>query len=358
MARNKAVCASVIMGSLLLLAACGAPHQHAAIQQLTATAVTTVTPTLTTTRAVTQLPTYILSPIATEVTTTTTPNEFSTHAVLAYGYGRPSAGRPAFSCDDLLCFAIPELLVYEDGLVLFSCEGKAWPKVCQSNVSPERVDRLLDDLAAADFFGQYRAYSPGTGPQVIHYIVGSTAEAYGEMRWFTLSFDHSTMPDPLLSVVEIMETLREEVQASGQLYWPGQASLWVWGCQCPPPADVVWGDGGYEGLYNYCDDLGSLPKWPFGFDPPPIERLAGLGWEQAWELPQPMSAITSAISDPLCQVCVFRDGSTVLAVQIRPYLPGEVVQAGRALDRWSRGWGIAYDRLPFYAIPDLAPSHP
>lgn len=271
--------------------------------------------------------------------------EFTAHAVFAYGSGRPSTGF-IFSEDMYTKFAIPELLVYDNGLVLFACPEKEWPKICQSSVSLERLSCLFDDLKAAGFFEANLVYPSGVGPNHRYFIFVQMEDISGTAEWASNSFGPYPPPNPLQSTLEIIDTFKEEVQVSRLIYEPSDVALWILGCQCTSESVEQTG-----GLCNICDDSESFPEWPFEFEPPD-ETLAAFGWMEALELPQPISAIEASIPNLPEQSWqwsdnIFRHGDTLLSIHPRPYLPGETIQTSYAKDRWD-GQSPVYDTLPFY----------
>jgi hypothetical protein len=276
---------------------------------------------------------------------------FDSHAVLVYGSGVPNTGL-VFCRDFLIQFAIPEFLVYENGLVLFSCPGEAWPEICQNNVSPERVSDLLNELSVVGFFSKHRSYPGIPGPHSAQLILAHTAEADSEMLWHTDAFVPDGHPEPLLSVLEIIEDFNEEAQVDKQLYRPRNVAIWMWRpCECTSRSNTQAGE-----MCSHCDDLDAIPEWPFEFELP-YAKLRSYDCKRHWEFPQPFSTIASAISNleehslgPPEAESIFRDGDTLISVWIRPYLPGETIQAGCSEDHWDKaGEWPTYDTLPFYS---------
>lgn len=355
------------MATLLLAVACQALQPLSAVTQATVvpTAMTPPTPT-----GIQIVPTetspslsHTLSPTVSIAPALIIPNESNIHIVFTY------RARDSIGCtNDLIwdpgCFGIPDLLIYENGLVLFTCHDEEWPKICQNNISSERIAHLLNDLAAADFFGEYRNYSANVGPHVSFQVEVSTKEMHGGMRWSSNSSYLSPVPESVSLVEKTIQTFFDQVQEGSQLYRPEYAMILARGCQCPPPPNATWGEeGGYvNDLYNFCDDLESFPEWPFEFDSP-NELLTS--WNVLMSL-QPVSVIAPVISDmtcvpsctPTCQYkCSFRNGDIFLSIQMRPYLPGEAIEADHSRDQWI-DWGEVTLTLQCYPSPDLPMTYP
>jgi hypothetical protein len=269
------------------------------------------------------------------------------HTVLAYGYGIPSTGL-TFSRDGFINYAVPELLVYENGLVVFSCRGETWPELCQNDVSSERVGHLFEELTISGFFNESRQYTGGVGPRSFYIITAQTKEAHSSITWASNSFGPYPPPEPLQSVLGIIEAFREEVSIGQEHYQPENVALWIWKpCKCTPRSDIQTG-----GICNYCDDLDVIPGWPFPFEPP-YSELESYECEQYLELSSRFSDVILALPDLEHQPLwpsgehIFRDGTTLLSVTIRPYLPGETIQVSCSEDRWTGLTIPVYDSLPW-----------
>lgn len=289
--------------------------------------------------------------------------DFNARAVLAYGNGA-SGGMFA---GPFIKFVIPELVVYENGLVLFSCRGEKWPEICYNRILPERVQTLLDDLSAVGFFNESRVPSSTASHHGNKLIIARTATTLGTMKWPTTGgvVVPSEPPYPLPSVLKIMEAFNNEVQTSKQSYWPEEVALWVFKpCDCDAPPI---GEKGARGLCNMCDDLALIRDWPFDFEPP-YETFAVDGCSGYVEFPRPISFIMSMMPDleelsldysnyaSTSDKAIFRDGNIIWHVDVRPYLPGEERQVSCSEERWDRGWPAYDDTLPFYSAPDPTPT--
>jgi len=271
---------------------------------------------------------------------------FDAHTVLAYGYGIPSTGL-MFSRDGFINYAVPELLVYENGLVVFSCRGETWPELCQNDVSSERVSSLLADLAAVGFFKEFPHQGSGVGPRQYYAIVAQTEDRHKGIQWSN-SFGPSGPSETLQAVLDIIEAFSIEASVGKNIYQPENVTVWVWKpCKCTP-----WTDTQTGGICNYCDDLEAIPEWPFPFEPP-YRELEFYECEQHLEVPSSFSNVILALPNlehqPLWPLGahIFRDGTTLLSATIRPYLPGETVQVSCSEDRWTGMTMPVYDSLPW-----------
>lgn len=263
---------------------------------------------------------------------------FDSQIALVYGPGGSSTMLGGSAFGDL---AIPELVVYEDGLVLFSCPKEA-VQICQHEVAPERVVQLLDDLSALGFFDDswhFYMQAARLGPHTEYFMIApnpTNRSQTSKMSWTTASYDGdwSQAPGILGPTLTLVNEFKREVSPSKQLYQPKYAALWI----------TVY-DGCPLDHSRWCNDPGSTPAWPFDFDPhiqiddPKCSKI---------EVPQAISDIEIAIPNfyrhPVGETYGFIDGANLVLVTVRPYLPDEEMPTRCVSDRW---WYFhpAYDTL-------------
>ncbi len=238
-------------------------------------------------------------------------------------------------------WAIPELVIYKDGLVLFACREEGWPYICASNVPSESVSNLLEDLDTAGFFDETLSYYGPAGPQTRYYIAGYTEDRVGRISWTGMSFYCSDTPDPLYSTLSIIEEFRETLSDDVQLYEPDNVAVWIWGCDCSAPPSEPSG-----ATCSYCQSIDEYPEWPFDFVPPDGLRPWGI-W-RAVEVPQPTAIVRLLIPDLAnWDNAFFQYQTMVLRISVRPYLPGEMMQTMSSGERWD-GSSPVYDTLPIW----------
>lgn len=258
-----------------------------------------------------------------------TPEPFEAHAVLAYGKGWTSTDWT--NGEAFVFLALPELTVYDNGLVLFSCRQEAWPEICQRQISLERIGRLWDELDATGVFthSHYETYkNERLGPRTYF-----TLETRRDPITPAISIQWSSASNnEALAMQAVLDAFIKEITPSNsrQTYQPKYASLWITlrdKCPTGQPID--------------CDT-----PWPFKFSSKvtiPVIISYDKNCSMA-EVPQSIAEIRSAIPDfdkhPLGEGHFFRDGNSIVEVQIRPYLPGERMLTQCA---WSRqGYEIEY----------------
>lgn len=221
----------------------------------------------------------------------------------------------------------------------------------------------MDALSAAGFFKEPFYASQVAGPTGFELIIVQTKENSGRMAWASNAFGPYPPPEPLRATLEILQSFRKEIEIGKQIYEPSYVALWIWKpCDCNPRpterTDGQWTDG----RCSHCGDLNVFSQWPFRIAPP-YEALAANDCSSYLEMPYTMSDVMSEIPSlkeyslgqnytrdyvPLTN---FRDGDTIMDVQIRPYLPGEKAQVMCSENRWDYRWPI-YDTLPLYASPE------
>jgi hypothetical protein len=272
-----------------------------------------------------------------------TPEAFDTCAVLAYGPGAHSTDRH-FSSDAFSNLAIPELVVYKDGLVIFACRDEPWPGICQNRIAPARVTQLLDDLVAVGFFDEeWRDYPDiRLGPRTYYLMmVQASIPGRAAISWSSASFGEGNQQphlQPLNSALAVVDSFIEEVEIGKLLYEPSHVGLWIEVFdQCPG--------------YYWCNDVDSLPTWPFSFS-----SYFHFDKDCRWlEVPQTVSDVKSAMPDfdkrsPV-DIYGFRDEKALVRVEVRPYLPGEAIQVMCVFERWEAVGPPSYT-LPFCSGAD------
>ncbi len=279
----------------------------------------------------------ILSSCATGQTGTpvpVTPEPFEGHAVLAYGEGRTTTDWTDGNA--FVFFALPELTVYDNGLVLFSCRQEAWPEICQRRVAPEQIGRLWDELNAIGVLdGSDHDYTNAQlGPRTYFALEARG----GVIHWASAAVGYPpNCCDIYLieSIQAVLTNFTKEAMSAKQLYQPKYAALWI----------VLW-DKCPTGNPTDCD----IP-WPFEFSPK-VAIPAIISDDENCskvEVPQSIAEIRSAIFDfekhSLGDRYFFRDGNNIVEVQIRPYLPGERMLIMCALRRYGR---ISLQDYPSY----------
>lgn len=212
----------------------------------------------------------------------TTPSDQSdatAHTVIAYWQYNPYC--PSVMCHPDYFYGIlhiPLLTVYDNGRVLFECPDKReeTATLCQNRVAPDRIQKLLADIREAGQDYLYKGeYPPEVGPQNLITLIISTANDTVRVKWSTSSH---TMP--LRSVVEILDSFIEEVQAGRQVYEPEYVALWI-----KRPIDCTSATDSYP-----CSSLNDFPAWPFDFAPP-YQQLEQIHTETPLEFPQPFARI-------------------------------------------------------------------
>lgn len=267
---------------------------------------------------------------------------FDSQVALVYGPGGSNTGNGSGPFGDL---AIPELVVYENGLVLFSCREET-VRICQNGAAPERVAQLLDDLSVLGFFDDsWHNYLQRTrlGPYTEYTMIVPNPTDRSQtcrMSWTTASYDGNWTQAPGLlgSTLTLVNEFKDEMYLGEQPYQPKYAALLV----IVPDERPT--------------DYSQTMVWPFDFDPRIQIDNPSCSWV---EVPQTISDITVAIPDflehPLGERYEFVDGANIAVVRVRPYLPGEEMRTG-CVHRWS-GMTPVYDMLPLYteAVPVSTP---
>ncbi len=262
------------------------------------------------------------------------------HALLAQGDGFPSTG--SFH-QPFMEYVVPNLVVYDNGLVLFACWGSAWPQICYRQVSLEQVDQITGDLDRVGFFdNQLKIDGETVGPHGIETIVAHTSAGYGEIHLE----GRPLQLEPVRTAHSIVNALLKEDQVDKHLYQPDYVGLWVnmWSSATINQDKPKWPN-------RLCND-NTIPAWPFEFSPNYEAYLAyNCGNLSGYapgvlELPQPIETVSAALGDLSSNYYYYRYRDLILSVEIRPYLPGENRQVKCANERWAGGFPL-YNTLPF-----------
>jgi hypothetical protein len=240
--------------------------------------------------------------------------------------------------------AIPQLVIYDNGLVVFSCETADWPPICISHLTEERVEKLIDDLKNTGILTWAPPERvPELGPSSSETLIIRTPQLYSPHRWITANRASPVLygPNPLTDSLQLIKKFVEEARGVVQHFEPDLVALT---------------------LKERCTSRDYLPQtvctnleaWPFDFSPP-YDTMENLNCERGLEIPQPFTKINLAIPSLSGRALhMFQDGNRVVQIEIRPYLPGEKVRVACSDDRWDFMYPI-YDSLPLYPIATPTP---
>ncbi len=250
------------------------------------------------------------------------------HVVLACGSGPGPAGLPLTREEIFL--AIPDVIVYDTGLVIFLDKGQEKPEIYQSQVPPDRVDRLIKAIYSVGFS---QDLSSETGSHGSVLIAVHTPEASDTVYWSSAGNPPSKS---IIDTLGIIQTFVNEAKTDKTVYQPEKIALWL-----------------SRRFSNYdcsvdetrCNGISS---WPFKVElPQESDSCSGYHY---FEIALSYSDVMEAIPDMDKRGIwreVFRVGDTIFEVDARPYLPGETMRSGCFEHPWFSP-KTTYDTLPFY----------
>jgi len=250
------------------------------------------------------------------------PVDTNLHAVIFQGSDLPTTYGSHVIDDIFLEQAIPQLVIYDNGLVVFSCEIANWPPICISPLTNERVEKLVDDLKSTGIFTWTPPVMSLSGPSSSETLTIRTPKLYSPHRWITGNRASPLLygPNPLTDSLEIIHEFIEEARGKVQHFEPDLVALTLKE-RCTS--------------HDYLSQSActNLEAWPFDFSPP-YDAMETMNCERGLEIPQPFAKIKMAIPSLSGRVLhMFQDGNRVVQIEIRPYLPGEKVRVSCSDDR-------------------------